>query len=101
MPEQIITNLSKNTEDNEIYIKNQDIYSIRNNVEFNNIPENIEDDKVEEYILKILKAVEIDISSYDIVAVHRIGKRSNKSRNVIVRFLNRKDAYKALRSNKT
>ena len=31
---------------------------------------NIEDDKVEEYILKILKAVKTDVSSYDIAAVY-------------------------------
>ena len=47
----------------------------------------------------MLKSTNMDISSYDIVAVHRLGKKTNRTRNVIVRFLNRKDAYKTLKLN--
>ena len=96
--EQIVTDMRSKIEDNENYIKNQDIYSRRNNVEICNIPESV-DDNLEEFIIKMLKSTNMDISSYDIVAVHRLGKKTNRSRNVIVRFLNRKDAYKTLKLN--
>ena len=43
----------------------------------------------------MLAKVNIKISSYDIVAVHRLGKfQSGKTRNVIVRFVNRKNTYR-------
>ena len=96
--EQIVTDMRSKIEDNENYIKNQDIYSRRNNVEICNIPESV-DDNLEEFIIKMLKSTNMDISSYDIVAVHRLGKKTNRTRNVIVRFLNRKDAYKTLKLN--
>ena len=98
--EKIVTEQKNKIDENNSYIINQDIYSRRNNVEFCNISENIDDGNLEEYILKILKALNMDISSYDIVAVHRLGKKKNpRPRNVIVRFLNRKDAYKSLKLN--
>ena len=80
---------------NESYIKNQDIYSRRNNIEFCNISENIRQRDLEPFILKMLNSVNINVNSYDIVAVHRLGKYINgKTRNVIVRFVNRKNSYK-------
>ena len=81
--EQIVTDMRSKIEDNENYIKNQDIYSRRNNVEICNIPESV-DDNLEEFIIKMLKSTNMDISSYDIVAVHRLGKKTNRTRNVIV-----------------
>ena len=43
--------------------------------------------------------MEIKIQSYDIVAVHRLGeRRGDRPRNVIVRFVNRKNAIKVLRN---
>ena len=43
----------------------------------------------------MLKSVKINVQSYDIVAVHRLGRfKSGKTRNVIVRFVNRKHTYK-------
>ena len=95
--EKIISNLSTKVNENELYIRGQDIYSRRNNVEFSNISEDVHDDELENYIIKMLKAIQFDISSYDIIAVHRIGRTSRKPRNVIVRFLNRKDAYKSIK----
>ena len=99
MLEKIVTEQRVKIEENITYITNQDIYNRRNNVEFNNIPENIDDSQLENYILKLLKEFNMDISSYDIVAVHRLGKKTNRPRNVIVRFLNRKDAYKSIKLN--
>ena len=43
----------------------------------------------------MLNSAGIKIRSYDIVAVHRLGKfKKGQKRNVIVRFINRKNAYK-------
>ena len=82
---------------NEKYIVGQDSYSRRNNIELHNISENIRQRDLEPYVIKMLRAVEIKVDSYDIVAVHRLGKRNgNKPRNVIVRFVNRKHAFTCL-----
>ena len=61
----------------------------RNNVELQNISENIKQHNIESYVLKIFESIGIKIQSYDLVAVHRIGKFVHgKHRNVIVRFIN-------------
>ena len=52
---------------------------------------------LEKYVIEIMASLSIKISSYGIVAVHRIGKKTpEKPRPVIVRFINRKKAYKAI-----
>ena len=100
MLEKLVTSLRTKAEENERYIVNQDIYSRRNNVEFCNISENVSDDQLEDYILKLLNSFNFRISNYDIVDVLRIGKKKrNRARNVIVRFLNRKDAFRSLKLN--
>ena len=49
----------------------------------------------------MLDSIDIKLQSYDLVAVHRIGKFiSGKNRSVIVRFINRKNAYYCLRNSK-
>ena len=65
---------TKNIVNNEKYIRDQDIYSRRNNIEFCNIPENVHQNQLEEYIIRMLNKVNIKVSSHDIVAVHRLGK---------------------------
>ena len=88
--------------ESEIYASKQDQYLRRNNVEFCGIPEHVTDKKLEEYIIKLLKSLKVDkIESYDIVAAHRLGRYTQgKPRNVIVRFLNRKNAYRCLGASK-
>lgn len=72
-------------------------YSRRNNIEIQNIPENIHQKDLELYVIKMLHTIHVYIHSYDVVAVHRLGKFSwNRPRSVIVRFLNRKTAYISL-----
>ena len=57
--------------------------------------------ELEVYILKVMESIGIILQSYDLVAVHRIGKFSHgKNRNVIIRFVNRKYAYLCLRDSK-
>ena len=81
----------------ETSINDLDQYSRRNNVEFKNIPESIGQKKLEDYVIKVLDSVGVKVCSYDIVAVHRLGKpKDNLIRNVIVRFMNRKNAYSSL-----
>ena len=90
---------TKNLINMEKYVVEQDQYSRRNNVEFRNIPEAVVQKNLENYIIKMLAFLGLEISSYDIVAVHRLGKSTPGKptpRNVIVRFLNRKHAYQCL-----
>ena len=76
-------------------------YSRRENIELLGIDEKIQQKDLEAYVLEILKSIKINISSYNIVAVHRLGrKRRGFNRNVIVRFVNRKNAILALKFKK-
>ena len=85
----------------EINVNNLDQYSRRSNIEISKIPEKIKQNELELYVLNIFASIGIKLSSYDIVAVHRLGKyHPDKTRNVIVRFINRKNAYKCLRNSK-
>ena len=82
----------------EVNIGKVDQYSRRNNIELCNIPENIPQKNLEIYVLKVLESIGVNLNSYDLVAVHRVGKYlNNKNRNVIIRFLNRKNAYHCMR----
>ena len=87
--------------DIEVNISNLDTYSRRNNIEINGIPESIKQNQLETHVLKIFKKLDINLQSYDLSACHRLGKYdATKSRTVIVRFINRKDAYDCLRYGK-
>ena len=78
-------------------LNNLNAYSRRNNIEIRNIPEIVKDDALEDHCLKVFKLLNLDVTSYDIVAVHRTGKFSRgRNRPVIIRFVNRKHAYHAL-----
>ena len=73
-------------------------YGRRESIELSNIPESIHQSALEDHVIKILKSINVKVTHYDIVAVHRIGKRSSKPRNVIIRFLNRKSAFLSLKN---
>ena len=68
-------------------------YGRREHLEFVGIKETIKQQDLEEHIIELLTKIGITtISNRDIVAVHRLGKyKRGKHRNVIVKFLNRKD----------
>ena len=78
----------------EIPNSNVDQYSRRNNVEIPGIPESVCESQLEENVVDILKAIYVNITSNEIEACHRLGK---KKENVIVQFINRKYCLKALR----
>ena len=85
----------------EKYICDIDQYSRRNNVEFRNIPESTGNHDNEKHIIKVLGSIGVVVESYDIVAIHRLGKTTtNKNRSVIVRFLKRRHAYSCLKNSK-
>ena len=94
-------------ENDELYEKCYDIetqgnysnqYSRRSNVEIKVIPENIQQSDLEKHIIGVLQSIGIIIESYDIVAVHLLGKViEGKVRSVIIRFVNRKNAELAIK----
>ena len=85
----------------EIQMISLDQYSRRSNVEIKNIPEKINQLNLEKYVLNVMAAININLVSYDLVAVHRIGKYiPGRIRNVIVRFIKRKNAYRCLKNSK-
>ena len=52
-------------------------------------------------MIDIFKCIGVEVVSYDIIAVHRLGKKfPNKSRNVIVRFTNRKNVISSFKNKK-
>ena len=58
-------------------------YSQRNNFEIQNIPETMLQKNLEKYTLGMLQSIGVKVESYDLVAVHRLGKFfPNKNRNV-------------------
>ena len=51
--------------------------------------------------MEVFKSIGVKVQLYDLVAVHRLGKYiQGKNRNVIVRFINRKNACACLRNSK-
>ena len=66
---------------------NVDQYIRRNNVEISGIPQSVSDNQQEEKVVDILKAINVNITSNEIEACHRLMK---KKKNVIFRVINRK-----------
>ena len=87
--------------DQKIELTSLDQYGRRENVEFCNIPESISQEQLLKHIIEVMKSVNITVTGKDIHAHHRIGKSSsNRPRNVIVRFVNRKTAFTLLKNKK-
>ena len=76
-------------------------YGPRNNLEMTGIPDDVEDEDLEEKIIKILDKIEVNVKSKDIEACHRVGKSRSNSRKTIICFVNRKFAKKALINRKS
>ena len=75
-------------------------YGRRNNLEMTGIPDDVKDEDLEEKVIKILDKIEVNVTSKDIEACHRVGKSRNNSKKTIIRFVNRKFAKKALANKK-
>ena len=83
--------------DLEIQNNNVDQYSRRNNVETSGIPQSVNDNQLEEKVVDILKAIDVNITTNEIEACHCLGK---KKENVIVPVINKKHCLKTLRNKK-
>ena len=86
----------------EIEIANNNQYTRRENIELLNVPESILQKDLEAHVIDVLKFIKLDdICSYNIVAVHRLGKKRNgRNRSVIIRFISRKHTILALKNKK-
>ena len=65
------------------------------------IPDDVEDEDLEEKVIKILDKVEVNVTNKDIEACHRVGKSRNNSKKTIIRFVNRKFAKEAIVNRKS
>ena len=77
--------LENKTVDLEIENNNVYQYSRGNNTEISGIPESLSNNQLKEKVVDILKAIDVNISTNEIEACHRLGK---KKRNVIVWVIN-------------
>ena len=73
--------------DLEVQNNNFDQYSLRNNVKISGIPQSVSDNQLEEKVVDILKAIDVDITTNEIEACYHLGK---KKKNVIVQVIKRK-----------
>ena len=82
----------------ESQVNRLDQYGRRENIEISGIPSRVSDKILEKEVIKILHQIGLKwIEPYSIVGCHRIGGRDRYgNRNVIVRFLHRKDSHAAL-----
>ena len=81
---------------NEIKINNADQYSRRNNIVIQGIPESVKSKDLEDKIINVLDKVNAKVTKNHIEACHRLGD----SRKTIVRFVNRKYSFEALKNKK-
>ena len=87
--------------DMELQINNLNQYMRRSSIEIRNVSERINQCNLEQYVLKVFESIGGNLVSYDLVTVHHVGKfMEGKNRNVIVKFLNRKNAFICLRNAK-
>ena len=99
LPEKMRTYMIASTTD--VNLNNLDQYSRRVNVEIKNISESTNQSNIENHVMEVFKSIGVKVQSYDLVAVHHLGKYvQGKNRNVIVRFIYRKNAFAFLRNSK-
>ena len=78
----------------EVRINKLEQYTRRENLEVVGIPDTINQDQLENTVLKILLSIGVNTDSYHISACHRLSKNKNQQyANTIVRFTDRKLIY--------
>lgn len=76
-------------------------YGRRNNIEISGIPDFVKDDDLEDTVKDILGKIDVKTLKKNIEACHRLPPtKNNKSKKVIVRFVNRKTCENALKAKK-
>ena len=73
-------------------INEMDQYTRRDNIEVSGVPENVSN--LEEKAIELFKKIDVKVSPQDIVACHPLKRKGT----IIIRFLNRKNAEKALKN---
>ena len=73
----------------------------RNNLEITRIPDDVSDENLEEKVIQVHSEIQVNVSSSDVEACHRIGKSKISPKKAIARFINRKHTKKALINRKT
>ena len=68
----------------------------RNNLGITGIPDDVSDENLEEKVIQVLSEIQVNVSSSDVEACHRIGKSKNSPKKALARFINRKHTKKAL-----
>ena len=91
-----IINLEKKVISLEENSNSLEQYGRRNNLEITGIPDDVDDQKLEENVTEILNKIDVNVSSKDVEACHQIGKSKSSSKTTTIRFVNRKHAKKAL-----
>ena len=71
-------------------------YGWTNNLEIAGSPDDVEDQNLEEKINEILDEIDVNESSQNIEACHRIGKSKNLSKMTMLWFASRKNAKNAV-----
>ena len=79
-----INNLQKKAISLEENSNSLERYGRRNILEISGIPDDINDQNLEEKVTEILDKVDVNVSSKDIEACHQIGKSKNSSKTTIV-----------------
>ena len=82
----------------EIQNNNVDHHTRRNNVEISKIPQSVSDNQLEEKVVDMLKAIDVNSTSNEVEAFHHLGP---KKKNVFVWVIDRKHCLKALRNKKS
>ena len=82
----------------ETSTNNLEQYGRRNNIVISGIPDSVDINELEESVTEILADIDVNVTSNDIEACHRIDKKDKRinSTKTIIRFVNRKHAKKAL-----
>ena len=79
-----IINLEKKVISLEENSNSLEQYGRRNNLEITGIPDDVDDQKLEEKVIEILDKIDVNVSSKDVEACHRIAKSKNSSKTTIV-----------------
>ena len=69
-----VNNLENKVEINENHLEQ---YGRRNNLEITEIPDDVSDENLKEKVIQVLSEIQVNVSSSDIEACHRIGKSKN------------------------
>ena len=96
------SNLEQKLIEFETFTNKLEQYDRRNNIVISGIPDSVNTEDMEESVTEILSDIDVNVTTNDIEACHRVGKRDNKigSTKTIVCFVNRKNGKQALYNKK-